>query len=117
MSKVFKLPGHAIKRIIHDGGACIATDMITVDGYPVRWMFREEPTHPSSSGWVFTAGLESDEYMRDPSNLEIYDVNTIANYDPSIIPFLDASIGSAFEKPMDQDTFVEVTDWQPPVEE
>jgi len=43
--------------------------------------------------------------------------NTIANYDPSIIPFLDASIGSAFEKPMDEDTFVEVTDWQPPVEE
>jgi hypothetical protein len=48
MSKVFKLPGHAIKRIIHRGGACIATDMITVDGYPVRWMFREEPTHPPS---------------------------------------------------------------------
>jgi len=35
------------------------------------------------------------------SNHAIYDVNTIANYDPEIIPFLNAPIGSAFERDSD----------------
>jgi hypothetical protein len=50
----------------------------------------------------------------EPDNHAIYDVNTIANYDPSILPFLDAPEGSAFEKPSDAERFVEVTDWVPP---
>ena len=36
--------------------------------------------------------------MDDPSNHEIYDVNTIANYSPDITEFLDAPYGSAFER-------------------
>ena len=36
--------------------------------------------------------------MDDAANLAIYDVNTIANYDPEIVPLLDAPIGSAFER-------------------
>ncbi|MGY3333604.1 hypothetical protein ACVILI_006681 [Mesorhizobium sp. USDA 4775] len=34
--------------------------------------------------------------MSDANNHAIYDVNTIANYDPKIIPLLDAPVGSAF---------------------
>ena len=34
--------------------------------------------------------------MDNPENLEYYHPNTIANYDPSIIPFLNAPYGSAF---------------------
>jgi hypothetical protein len=49
------------------------------------------------------AGDESDEYMADLSKHTVYDVNTIANYDPSIIPFLDSPEGSAFER--DRDTW------------
>jgi len=30
------------------------------------------------------------------SNLAFYNVNTVANYDPEIIPLLDAPVGSAF---------------------
>jgi hypothetical protein len=33
--------------------------------------------------------------------MALYDVNTIANYDPSIIPLLDAPIGSAFGRGSD----------------
>ena len=44
------------------------------------------------------AGDESQEYMDDPANLELYDVNTIANYDPDITPLLDEPIGQAFER-------------------
>lgn len=44
------------------------------------------------------AGDESQEYMDDSSNHAIYDVNTIANYCPDIIPLLDAPSASAFAR-------------------
>jgi hypothetical protein len=34
--------------------------------------------------------------MENPDNHGIYDVNTIANYDPEIIPLLDQPAGSAY---------------------
>lgn len=41
------------------------------------------------------SGYESQEYMDEPNNHAIYDVNTAANYDPEIITSPNASIGSA----------------------
>jgi hypothetical protein len=58
-------------------------------------MYRTAPTNPFDSGWAFLGGDEDDAYMNDPSRHAIYDVNTIANYDPDIIPHLDAPVGSA----------------------
>jgi hypothetical protein len=77
-------------------GGCVATDMITVHGKPVGYMVREPTTRPGDSGWTFTAGFESQRFMDDVSKHGVYDVNTIANYSPDIIPFLDAPPRSAF---------------------
>jgi hypothetical protein len=79
-------------------GSCIATDRITVDGAKVGYCYRETPDDPSDSGWRFFAGDETEEYADDANNLALYDVNTIANYDSSIAPLLDAPAGSAFER-------------------
>jgi len=79
-------------------GICIASDRITVDEGKVGYMYREERIEPADSGWRFFEGSEDQEYADNPSNFEIYDVNTIANYDHEIIPFLDAPIGSTFER-------------------
>ena len=103
MSKEFKIPGDRIREIVK----------IPVEGQRVRFMYREEPDNDVDSGWRFMAGTESDAYMNDPRNHAFYDVITIANYDPDILPFLDAPIGSAFERPVG-DTFIEVVDWDPP---
>lgn len=110
--KKFKLSASEIRQVAPGRGACIATDMITVDGHRVRFMYREPPDNEIDSGWRFMAGYESDEYMNDPDNHAVYDVNTIANYDSDIVPLLDAPCGSAFERPTG-DTFVAV-DFQPP---
>lgn len=59
-------------------------------------MYRTKPRNGQDSGWAFLAGDESQEYMDNPKNHNIYDVNTIANYDPQIIPLLDAPVGSAY---------------------
>lgn len=91
-------------------GACLATDAITVEGHRVGFMYREETEEGMDSGWRFTAGFETQEYMDDPSNSGIFDVNTIANYDPTIIPYLRAKVGTAWERDESTDKFIEVED-------
>ncbi len=103
--KTFKLSADQIRPMAVGFGGCIATDKITVDGLPVRFMYREAPNNPLDSGWRFLSGVESDDYMDDPANHAVYDVNTIANFDPSITPFIDAPEGSMFEKAPDSIQF------------
>jgi hypothetical protein len=112
--KKFKLLPAEIKELAPGYGACIATGRITVEGQRVRFMYREAPDNEADSGWRFMAGSESDEYMDDPENHGIYDVNTIVNYDIDILPFLNSPIGSAFERETADDDFVEVCDFSPP---
>jgi hypothetical protein len=57
-------------------------------------MVREAPDNRTDSGWRFSAGTESQPYMDDPSNSGVYDVNTIANYDPEIVPLLASPVGT-----------------------
>jgi hypothetical protein len=96
--KKFKLSAKQIVELAPGYGGCFATDKITVDGMPVGYMYREVGDFEEDGGWRFLAGCESQEYMDDANNLGLYDVNTIANYDPDIIPFLDAPEGSAFAR-------------------
>ncbi|WP_028008367.1 DUF2185 domain-containing protein [Solimonas flava] len=94
--KKFALTADQIKPLATGHGGCIATDMITVLGKPVGYMVREPTSRQHDSGWCFMAGDESQEYMDNSANHAIYDVNTIANYSPEIIPFLNAPPQSAF---------------------
>lgn len=96
--KKFKISGQDIKQLIIPIGGCIATDKITVDGEPVEFMYRETPQFDHDSGWRFLSGTETQEYADDADNWAIYDVNTIANYDASIIDYLDSPIGTELER-------------------
>jgi hypothetical protein len=96
--KNFALNAEEIRPLAKGHGGCIATDMITVQGKKVGYMVREPTDRQYDSGWCFMSGEETQEYMDDVENHEIYDVNTIANYSPDIIPFLDAPPCSAFER-------------------
>lgn len=97
MAKNFKLKPHQIKEVAVGWGLCVATDAITVEGRRVGYMYRETANNPKDSGWRFLAGNESDAYLADNKNLEVYFTNTIANFDPAIIPLLPSPEGSAFE--------------------
>lgn len=114
MTKKFKLPPDGIRPLAAGHGRCFATDMIVVRGKPVGFMYREEPDNQHDSGWRFMSGLEDQDYMDEPDNLGIYDVNTIANYDPTIIALLDSPVGSVFERTPGTRNFRPVDDWRPP---
>lgn len=106
MNKRYKLSAASMRSLAEGRGSCIASDHITVDGMPVMYMYREEPSLDHDSGWRFFSAQETQEYVDDPSHLAFYDINTIANYDPSIIPLLDSPIGTAWGKGADGE-FVE----------
>lgn len=83
----------------------MATNKITVNGELVEFMYREEPEFDSDSGWRFLAGSETQDYVDVADNWAIYDTNTIANYDKSIIPYLDLPIGTELERITGTDKF------------
>ena len=95
---------------------CIATNRITVEGCKVGYCYREEPDGDWDSGWRFTAGDESDEYMDDPNNAGIYKLNTICNDDPDIIPLLHTPAPCAFERD-ENGVFQQIKDWKPEQDE
>lgn len=99
--KEFRIPGDEIVAVAPGRGSCIASDMIVFDGHPVGYMYRETPDLEHDSGWRFFSGLESQDYADDAHHFALYDVNTVANYDRSIVPCLGAPVGSAFERAAD----------------
>lgn len=98
MKKEFRLKADQIRSLVCGYGSCLATDRITVDGERVGYMYREAPRDRDDSGWCFFAGDESQEYVDNSSNLAIYNVNTIANYDPEITQYLDSPPGTAWAR-------------------
>ena len=101
----FKLKPEDIKELISGMGYCYASNQITIEGMKVGYMYREIPETSMDSGWRFFSGTESQEEIDNPNNIGIYDVNTIANYDASIIPYLNAELDTAFERIECMDAF------------
>ena len=73
--------------------ACFATNMIMEDGAKVGYMYREPPDSDGDSGWRFFSGKESQAYVDDPSNTQIYPVALVVQEDPSILAYLSSPEG------------------------
>ncbi len=107
---MFARPAESIRPIAEGHGSCFATDEIMVKGRRVGYAYREEPDVSLDSGWRFMAGDESDEYMNVADNVGLYDVNTVANYDPDIVPLLGAPVGASFVRDAATGRFVEAAE-------
>lgn len=98
MKKFFRSREQIKQLIPANLGACFITDRVMVDGLKIGYMYREEPERSEDSGWRFFVGDESQDYIDDLSHTGLYSVNTAANYDPDIIPYLKTPAPCAFEK-------------------
>jgi hypothetical protein len=103
--KVFAIPRDKMRRLVPPMGGCLATDRIMVDGAKIGYMYRERTDREQDSGWRFFSGDESQEYLDDLSHTGVYEVNTVANYDPDIISCLETAPPCAFEKVPGEDTY------------
>lgn len=108
MRKTFKIKAEDILKVIEPMGSCLASDKITIEGLPVGYMYREDPEEDNDSGWRFLSGTEDQDYIDDPNNSMIFEVNTLANYDAAIIPYLKYPIGSELERIENSDDFAEI---------
>lgn len=89
---------------------CIASNRVLVDGNLVGYMYRESPSNEDDSGWRFLCGDESDSYMATTQNHRAVPLNTMANYDTAIIPYLEWPIGTGLQR--DSETFeFEQVEW------
>lgn len=95
---------HLVKSAIGKGG-CLATDYIVCEGHKVGYMYREESNRKEDTGWRFLSGEEDQEYIDNLDNTGVYSINTIANYDPCIISYLEAPYGTELIRDPETDTF------------
>jgi hypothetical protein len=101
-----------LKPLALNRGTCYASDMITVEGFKVGFLYRQEPDFNGDSGWRFLTGFETDHYMEQSGNFGLFDVNIIANCDPEIVDYLDQPVGSAFGRdPSVGNKFTEIKDF------
>ena len=75
------------------GGAVVSRRILDGTGQ-VRWLLREEPAHPSDSGWRFLSELDDDEYANDPANMVTLDFSTVAAIEPAVLGIYHLPVGS-----------------------
>lgn len=92
--KTLALPPHKFRAIVPDLRGGVATDRVMTEGAQVERMARVEPEFKFDSGWRLQACDDSVPCMLGASNAEVYALNTIANIDATIVPFLGEPIGS-----------------------
>jgi hypothetical protein len=68
-------------------------------------MYREEPDNEQDSGWRFFSGVEPQGFVDNPDNIAIYSLETIAEIDPDILPFLSTEPPCAFERETSAEPF------------
>ncbi|MDR1483698.1 MAG: DUF2185 domain-containing protein [Planctomycetaceae bacterium] len=109
VDKKYRFTDDQIEAVVLNCGSCYASDMITVEGFKVGFLYRQEAEFEGDSGWRFLTGFETDQYLDNINNFTKFDVNWIANCDPDIVPYLDKPVGSAFGRdPAKGNIFVEV---------
>jgi hypothetical protein len=107
-SKDSKLKPEQQAVLMLDHGQCMATDKITVAGAVISYMYRENPNFEFDSGWRFFSGKETQANVNNPRNSGIHEVNTIANNDRAIIPYLQMLIGTELVRKLNSNEFREV---------
>jgi hypothetical protein len=107
--RTYKVDSNEFERIIAHTCNCAATDKITVDRLPVGYMRRDEPTDEYDSGWQFLWGHETQDYLDNLDNSGIYTLNTLANIDRAIIPYLDYPVGTELERIEGSEGFIVVS--------
>ena len=106
--KQLAIPSDQIERLLPDaylGMNAVASDRILVEGYRISVMLREEHKSPQDTGWRFFAGDEPEDYVTNPANFGILDINLIVNYSADVIPFLEMPVGTLLTR-NDDDEFV-----------
>ena len=87
--------GPMIERKNMLGKTAIISKKVREGGWKIGYGIRFEPTGEGDSGWCFSVGDESEDYINDPENLELWAINSVLMYDPALSEFITAPFDSA----------------------
>jgi hypothetical protein len=73
----------------------IVSKKVREEGWKICYGERFEPTREGDSGWFFGVGNESDEYINNPKNLELWLINSVTMYDSALNNFITEPYGTA----------------------
>jgi hypothetical protein len=79
---------------ISGAGTCIASRRIVDRESVLKWLLREKPVAPSDSGWRFMSIDDESDYINNPDNLVVCDLNTVALIEPAVLEIIDQPVGS-----------------------
>jgi hypothetical protein len=68
---------------------CFVTNNILNEGQLVGYLYREEPDYDVDSGWRFTTGTETDEYMENADNSSYVSLGAVLREDDSFVSLLE----------------------------
>ena len=83
-----------MKKYVENAGSCIVTKSLLNGESNFRWLFREEPLDNIDTGWMAFGDSDNDEYVNDPKNLSVVDLNTLINIEPTILNVYEMPIGT-----------------------
>jgi hypothetical protein len=91
----------------------LVSRLIADGGKPIRFLYRQASDHDDDSGWRIFSGEEDEHYNDDPANIALVTLADVAQRDKRVDALLDAPVGSVFECRPGEESFQQVTDWEP----
>lgn len=91
-----------MRQVMLRAQGAIVSRKILDEGERIGFAERMQPSGPEDSGWVFTAGSESQRYMNNASHFAIVQVSGILDLEPALNVILDAGVGRVFRREGDQ---------------
>lgn len=83
-----------MKKYVENAGSCIVTKSLLNGESNFRWLFREEPLDNIDTGWLAFGDSDNDDYVNDPKNLTVVDLNTLINIEPTILNVYEMPVGT-----------------------
>jgi hypothetical protein len=87
---------------------CFVTNRVLKDGAPAGYLYRESPDRDDDSGWRFTAGDETDEYMENAGNSAYVSLGAVLSKDDSFRALLETPAPCAYARDEDTGEFVRI---------
>lgn len=82
-----------MKESMNLGGSIVSKNILENKGR-LKWCFRERSVNSIDNGWRFLSEVDTEEYLKDSSNMVVCDWGTIFEIEPAIAPIFHMPVGT-----------------------
>lgn len=82
-----------MKQSMNMGGSIVSKNIWEGKGR-IKWIVREEGVNNLDNGWRFLSEIDTEEFLKETSNLLVCDWGTVFDIEPAIMPIFDMPVGT-----------------------